>query len=145
MNKRLRIHVLFLAVFFILPFMACDTGCSDDEDDGGGNIAGHTAEDFESAYTAYSAGLLAAAASTDSGDSAYNEIDMGTFICTYHFNDFTSSEYTLNGSLAISLLTDPMTYAGTITFTGGEVTSMVYDISITSGGDIKWHICYYFL
>lgn len=90
----------------------------------------HSFADAGGAMTAYSDGLSAAIASTDSSASAYNSVSGSTY--TLCFKDYISEGYTLNGSLTEVLY--PLDIDGAIDMTGGSVTRIAYHhITGTSG------------
>lgn len=98
------------------------SGCSNPAQ---GGSSGWTYADASPEMTAYSLGLIAAAGSTESTDPAYSTTgENGT---VFNFNEYSDNTITINGSLSVTYEGDTMTMDGTLNFSGGSVSSIVYN------------------
>lgn len=100
--------------------------------DSGGGVPGtdHSWSEVSTAMSAYTNGLMAAAMTTDSTQTAYNAVSGDFETATYYFNGYESSGYTLTGNL--TYIMDTFTYNGTVNYTGGDVASVAFNNYVVS-------------
>ena len=125
MFKKFHLITIVVAFCCVVVFLGCPSGSGGG---GGGGGTLHTYADASPEMTALGNGLAAAAGSTNPSSSAYYTYSNPIF--TYYFNNYVSNGITLNGNLAINM-SSPETEIGTINCSGGTVSQVIYNVSIS--------------
>lgn len=124
----------FFALLAVLACLGLSFGCDTGASNGSPSGSTHTYADASKSMTTYSNGLLAASSHINGSGSAYCTVDGMTYIIVLDNYIDSTNGVAVSGTLTETL--SPLNINGTLTFTGGDVTQIIFNNATGTSGTL---------